>query len=221
MRSEQSIGNKLYLLSVLTLAVFSLPGCLIDAYFNNTASLGGDQPGFRSNIQVAFVNNTPYRAIFTYGTYDPLNVEQGHELSFPIFYDQFTADAAPERRLERNSSSDPITFLCGRALAVGDPRLVELIERNDFEVTSSGADIDLEALRPVVDPETGERRAGIAFSDRPLGDPGDDTSTAGWAPGLVTLQGAEYQCDSLVTYTFEVDPSQPGGIRTDVKVALP
>jgi len=99
--------------------------------------------------------------------------------------------------------------------------LVELIERNEYEITSSGADIDLDALKPVLDPETDEFQAGIAFSDRPLDDPDAGISTAGWAPGLVTLQGAEYQCDSLVTYTFEVDPSQPGGIRTDVQVILP
>jgi hypothetical protein len=148
-------------------------------------------------------------------------VEQDHQLSFPIFYDQFTIDPDPDRRLERNSASGPVTFICGRALAVGDSRLVELIERNEYEITSSGADIDLDALKPVLDPETDEFQAGIAFSDRPLDDPDAGISTAGWAPGLVTLQGAEYQCDSLVTYTFEVDPSQPGGIRTDVQVILP
>ena len=108
---------------VLGVCLICLAGCvapdIIDAYFNNTTTLGGDVPGLRSNINVSFINNTPYRAILTFGTYDPLNTEQGHALSFPPLFEQFSLDPDPNYRLERNSKSQVFTFTCGRALSVG------------------------------------------------------------------------------------------------------
>ena len=155
---------------------------------------------------------------FTFGTYDPQNTTQNTPISFAPQFDQFTVDADPASRLEAFSSSAVITFSCGRALSVGGERLVEVILENELE-----GDADLVALTPLSDPVTGEvqQRAGIAFSDRGLDAEGADAPTAGWAEGIVTLQGAEYQCDSLLTYTFVQDNTQPGGIRIDLDVILP
>ncbi len=194
---------------------------IVDAFFNNTTSLGGDTPGERGTVSVAFNNNTSYRAIFTFGTYDPLNTPQDTPLAFPIEFGQFFVDADPANRLEAHTSSDAVGFSCGRAVSVGGGHLIQLIFENGLD---EGA--DRAALLPLPDPDTGQAqaRAGIAFSDRHLDQEGADLPTAGWAEGLVTLQGAEYRCGSLLVYTFEEDGVWPDGkakIRVDLAVILP
>ncbi len=173
--------------------------CTPAAFFNNTTSLGGDVPGGRSNINVQFINKTPFRAIFTFGTYDPQNPD------FQPQFLQFFVDADPSNRLEGNSTSQVITFTCGRALSVGGDRLITIIDEKELGGAANQA-----ALQP-----------GIAFSDKPLDDPDADQPTAGRAIGIVTLQGAEYQCDSLLVYTFEVDSTVPGGFQIGLDVILP
>ena len=46
-----------------------LPGCGVDIS-NLTASLGGDTAGSRGRVQIVFINNTPYRSVFTFAIYD-------------------------------------------------------------------------------------------------------------------------------------------------------
>ncbi|UCD29237.1 MAG: hypothetical protein JSV03_01780, partial [Planctomycetota bacterium] len=118
--------HKLVLL-VVVLGAGTLLSCtpgasIIESYFNNTTSLGGDTPGERGQVGVSFINNTPFRAIFTYGSFDPLYDEFGPVIG------QFVVDPDPTRRLEGNSSSTVFTFTCGRAIGIGDPQLIELIK---------------------------------------------------------------------------------------------
>jgi len=176
---------------------------VLDSFLNNTASLGGTVPGERGSVQVGFINNTPFRAIFTFGTYDPQD-----QNSVPEF-DQFQVDADATLRLEGNSSSAIFTFTCGRVVGVGDSGLIARIQSTDA-VRSNGEDINSTALE-----------AGIAFSDRPLDDPDADQPTAGRSDSTTTLHGTEYQADSLLIYTFEVDANEPDGFRINLDVILP
>ena len=173
--------------------VLVLFACTPAAYLNNTVSLGGSTPGGRGSIQVGFINETPYRAIFTYGTYDPQNLDQDGSVSFTPGVGQFFVDADAANRLEGNSSSDVVTFDCGRALSLGGDQLIALIVENDLD-----GGLDPTALQP-----------GIAFSGKPIDDPEGDQPTAGTAAAVVTLQGAEYQCESLLIYTFKLDAGRP------------
>ena len=177
----------------------SLVSCTPTAFVNNTASLGGTTPGSRGNISVAFINKTPFRAIFTYGTYDPQNNQ------FTPQFGQFSATADASTRLEGNSESTPVTFQCGRAISVGGEQLIQWLK--DQNLTGSA---DEAALQP-----------GIAFSDKPLDDPDADQPTAGRVNGVVTLQGVEYQCDSLVVYTFDLDSTSSSGFKVTYEVILP
>ena len=202
-RFINNFGRRLFsVMVVLAAALLSCtPGAsIIDSYFNNTTSLGGDTPGGRGTVQISFVNNTPFRAIFTYGNYDPLNSE------FVPIFGQFTADADPALRLEGNSSSEIFTATCARAIGVGDAQLIQLIQEDEDLL----ANADPAALI-----------TGIAFSDKPLGDPEADQPTVGLADGIRTLQGAQFQCESLLVYTFEVDATEPDGFRIDLDVILP
>jgi len=220
------------------------PGAgILESILNNTASLGrptlnddteDDTPGLRADIKVQFVNNTPYRAVFTFGTYDPLNTVQGQGTSFPVKFQQFFVDDDTANRLDAFGESEVITFTagpgddpggCGRAMGIGCEELIQLIDENrDLLGTSaSGEEIRDEALRPVCDPQRNRPVAGIAFFRETGEGPGTDAcdsadDMAAWASGFRTLQGAQYPCDSTLVYTFVEDSSADGGIRVDLRV---
>src|SRR5438046_4392985 len=58
-------------------------------------------------IQVGFINNTPFRAIFTFGAYDPLNKD-----TLPTGFGQ--------SRLEGNTASAQQPQPCRKVFSVGD-----------------------------------------------------------------------------------------------------
>jgi hypothetical protein len=109
---------------------------------NLSASLGGDRVGQRGQIQVVFINNTAYRAVATFGTFD-----QFDENSIPDI-EQFGPDDAG-RTLDSGATSDVLAMTCGRVFAVGSPRLLDLVEAN-----LGTADVQADALVP-----------GVAFVD--------------------------------------------------------
>ena len=189
-------------------AVFSAAGLLVSgvactpiSFLNNTSSLGGDAVGRRGNLDVAFINNTPYRAIFTFGVYDPLSLE------FSERFDQYFAAEDPASRLEGNSEGELMTFTCGRALSVGGDQMLARIRDGGGETTEG---VNVDALAP-----------GVAFSDKPLDDPDANMPTAGRADGRDTLIGVDFECGSLLIFTFEEDPNEPDGFRIDLEVFPP
>jgi hypothetical protein len=173
------------------------PSCTPFAFTNDTAALSSGTPGTRGNITVQFINNTPFRAIFTYGTYDPQDSTSQPE------FGQFFASADPTQRLEGNTISDPITFTVGRQVSIGGVRLLQLI--NDNNLTADEAAL----------------QQGITFSNSPLDSPDANSPTAGRAPPNEAYIGDDYQFDSLIVYTFSVDPDQPSGFLIERTVILP
>lgn len=182
---------------LLTVFVLTFACNPVDILLNNITSLGGDTPGSRGNLTVAFINKTPYFASFTFGVYDPLAETVTPESS------RFAAENNPDLlRLERNSKSIVFPFTCGRVISLGDDGFIEAIRLRDSET-------DLTTLQ-----------AGITFSDRLLTDPDVQSFTVNNVNNQTQLLGVDYQCESQVIFTFEVDASQPSGIRIDVNVIL-
>jgi len=185
--------------------------CTPTAFLNNTSSLGGDTPGQRGAISVMFINNTPYRAIFTFGAYDPQDQESQPQ------YHQFVVDPDQtatgfNRGLAGNTSTDAITFECSRTVSIADGQMIQRIQDKDVDPLNGAPRFEV-ALRE-----------GVFFSDLPIDDPNanadNDTAIASAEP-RTTLQGVEFQCDSLLVYTFELDDTEPGGVRIDLEVILP
>ncbi len=192
-----------------------LAGACSPAFFNNTTTLGGSAVGGRSDIQVLFINDTPFRALFTFGTYDPQNLDPDSDVGFTPEVDQFTVSADSAERLEGNSSSGVFTFTCGRAMSVGGRQLVQLLIDEDLD-----DDLEQSVLTE-----------GVGFSAEPVDANNADEATAGRGASTLTLQGAEYQCDSLLVYTFSLDTSREECLGdtplpedcflTDLEVLLP
>ncbi|MCH7925895.1 MAG: hypothetical protein IIC51_10220, partial [Planctomycetes bacterium] len=111
---------------ILILSVIFADGCAVPPA-NLTASFGGSTAGSRGSVRVLFINNTPQRAVFTYGTYD-----QTDQFSQPDFR-QFGLNST-DLNLDGDSESsiDPISgqspLICARVFGVGSPDLLRLID---------------------------------------------------------------------------------------------
>ncbi len=103
-------------------------GCF-EFFANQSASLGGDTAGERGNVGVLFINNTDYRAVFTYGSYDQTDPFFGPD------YEQF-GSIEPDILLEGGESttiapgSSRSVIECARVFSIGSENLLELIRRN-------------------------------------------------------------------------------------------
>ncbi len=175
------------------------------ALFNNTAAtanfVGPTGTPTPRAIQVGFVNNTPFRAIFTFGAYDQLNTD-----TLPTTFGQL--------RLEGNTASGQVGQPCRKTFSVGGDELIRLIELN--------------RNNPTIEPNITDERAlirGVNFSSAPIGDPLAAEPTEGTALGLVLTAGNDYTCartdirqttgNGLLIFTFEQDAGAPGGFRID------
>ena len=156
-------------------------------------------------MQVGFINNTPFRAIFTFGSYVPLDKE-----TIPTAFGQL--------RLEGNTASAQQAIPCRKTVSVGGSELIRLLNENENDPRIN-----------IADPRALVR--GVNFSGAPLGDPLEAEPTEGTADGLELRAGIDFTCDRtdirdttgsvLVLFTFEQDASAPGGFRIDHSVILP
>lgn len=188
---------------LLLACITAVLGCYPNGYdpsypfWNNVASLGGSTPGSRGSVKVAFVNNTPYFAVFTYGIYDPLNDSRTPE------YEQFFADEDhTTQRLERNSTSSTVTFETARVLSLGGQNMFDMLSQRGATPTD----------------DTG---VGITFTDKLTTDSTAQKVTINNFNNQTLELGPQFTTGSTVIYTFEVDSTVTGGIRVDYEVILP
>lgn len=186
------VGSLLLVASCTATALFNVPAARSDF----TPLTGIPTP---RTIRVGFVNNTPYRAIFTCGAYDQLD-----KTSVPTGFRQF--------RLAALTSSVQIDQPCRQSFSVGGETLIRLIRENDASPAMTVTD-----EKALV--------TGVNFSSAPVGDPLETEPTEGTADGRVVLSGVDFTCartdirqttgTGLLLFTFEQDASAPGGFRID------
>ncbi len=179
------------LTTILTGLFLPLAGGCGELFLNQTATLGGDSAGERGSVRVLFINNTPDRAVFTYGAYD-----QTDQLSGPDFAQFGLGDSA--RHLDGNSESslasdeDESFVACARVFGIGSPELLRLMEENLTDVTMRD-----DALVE-----------GVEFFQIG-GEDGDDDSaepqSSGFAAPFEALLGVDFSCGSLLIVRFEVN----------------
>ena len=191
-----SIRNPALPAVLLSAVLVSASGCGA-AWLNLTASLGGDVAGQRGSVRVLFINNTPHRAVFTFGTYD-----QTDQDSRPVF-GQFGPNDF-DVTLDGNDESEILSLYCGRVFGIGSPGLLSFIEDNLGDAT-----VIEEAL---ID--------GVAFysvaSEEP--DEGDETVMVGSAPAFEALLGIDFPCNSLLIVRLEFDDPATDRFRVDFEL---
>lgn len=175
----------LWLATLGTCAVLSGCAFSFDALLRNTASLGGNAAGQRGNTEVVFINNTPYRAIFTFGTYDDLDRN-----TVPTI-EQFAAGAT--LTLEGNSQTDPQQVQCARVYSIGGQGLIARILENADE-----ANYDKDLLFE-----------GVRFSSAAADSDLANEATEGTAAADIAYIGPDFECGGLLIYRFEFNEVGP------------
>jgi len=164
--------------------------CLAGGCGNSFASFGGTIAGDRGTIQVVIINNTANQAVFTLGTFDPVD-----ENSQPDIV-QFGTDP-DQLQLPGQSTSSRFSITCGRVLGVGSSRLLGAISQN-----LALGDLDEAALVE-----------GISFGDLP--DDGSAISVVGSASGFEVLLGTDFSCNSLIILQLEAISLGENAFRID------
>ena len=173
------------------LAIFALPGC--GAQLNNqTASLGGDTAGSRGSIRALFINNTDYRAVFTFGTYDP--ADRLTEADFAQF-----GVKDREETLDGGETSDYVSIRCGRVFGIGSQGLLDAVPVPDDPNTISD-----EALSE-----------GVSFFE--IADDAD-LAVIGTATPLEALLGVDFPCGALLVIYLEPADVGANEFRIDFNV---
>lgn len=165
----------------------------------STVSLGGGTAGGRGRIDLLFINNTPFQAVFTFGSFDPLD-----QFTQPDF-DQFSL-APPARTLEGNSRSDILSVSCGRVLGLGGAELLRFIERN----------------RPDEAADELALVEGVEFFDVPPPDSDQAMRVGvGVAPPFEARLGVDFPCGALVILRLEFDERLAEPFRVDFEFIPP
>ena len=184
-------------------ALFGLAGCG-ELFLNRMASLGGGTAGGRGTVQVLFINNTPYRAVFTYGSYD--QIDEFHQPDFAQYRLQDSTKNLNGDSQSSLSLGEPGSLItCARVFSIGSPELLRLIRENRAEAT-----IREEAMVE-----------GVEFFQIG-GEDGTDTEAdpvgRGSAPPFEALLGVDFPCAALLIVRFEFDDLGPAPFRIDFEL---
>ncbi len=198
-------------------------GC-VDFLANQTASLGGDTAGGRGTVRVLFINNTPHRAVFTYGTYDQTDP------SFVPEFSQFSLDGGTTLDAGQTSSiapaNDAASLECARVFSIGSAELLRLIRNNvpQDQLVDTNDEAMLEGAEffdiPDEDDDAGqdEDAEGAADDDGESEDTTEPTSQ-GFAMPFEALLGVDFPCNSLLIIRFEIDDADADGpFRVDFEL---
>ena len=145
------------------------------------------------NISVQFINNTAYRASFSYGAWDAWDKTPG-------------AVTLQQLRLEAGTASTGATVPCRRNAAVATQALYD---RAVLTKADQATNFDADAFDSVVH-----------FSAAPKDSKTAALPTQGTAAGSEKLLGVDYSCADTLIFIFNEDPAEPGGFRVDYEVIL-
>lgn len=180
-RWTKSIGLSLAGLFLLG----STTGCPTDSFFANfTAEITG-------NVNLALVNNTDARVIFSMGTWN------GLDRGFPFLIDFAQPAVEP-------ASTVNTTLTCDRIFAVGTQALLDWVPDTnaDDQAGFQSERLTAEVQFRLVDPD-------LSADAAPL---------LGTAAGFEVALGNDFSCNDQIIISFVEDPAQPGGYRVDYQV---
>ncbi len=195
MRLHHSIRRTASALAIIVASTWTLGGCGLDPLLQLTSSLGGDVAGQRGSADVLFVNNTPFRAIFTFGAYDNLDRDT-QPILLPFSSSPNTLN------LEGNTESTIQQVQCSRVFSIGSEGLL----------TRTLANLD-ETMRedvPLIE--------GVHFSSAAVDAEDADAPNEGMAQPLEANIGPDFECGALLIYRLEFDDNGPERFRVELTV---
>jgi len=178
--------------------VLMVGGCggLVETFFINTSSLGGDTAHDRGLMQVLIINNTPHFATFTIGAYDHTN-----QTTIPTYVQYGLTN---QNSLGGDSQTPIQDSSCTRVFSIGGAELLGFLERNlpqeDYEALAEDASV-----------------VGVEFWGELEGEDGERPSM-GLAAPLDVFIGADYLCNALLIFRLEFNDVGPYPFRVDFEV---
>lgn len=172
-------------LTVLSVGVATLsgPGCSPTFLQNQTAPLN-------ANVSLTFVNDTQFRASFTYGIFSDLARNPPGTVNFV------------QNRLEAGMSIAPNSLPCSRNVSIGTAKLLQRVIDTNADQGDPNFDEDAFSIT-------------VNFSDAPADSDLAATPTVGTAVGVNKLVGVDFSCGDELIFTFRQDPDADGGFRID------
>lgn len=144
------------------------------------------------NVQVQFVNTTPFRASFSFGSWDELDRRPPGAISFN------------QQRLAPNATTTPSNLPCRRNIAIGTQDMLDRTIATDADQIDT---FDADAFV-----------TGVNFSSAAADSPAAALPTEGTAAGREVIIGNDYSCGDLLIFTFVQDPDAAGGFRIDYEL---
>jgi hypothetical protein len=168
--------------ALVTLSAVLSTSCATDFILNLIEERSGQ-------ITVVIINNTPYRAAFSLGSYDALDRDPPGPIDFI------------QRRIEGNTTSALLTLECRRNVAIGTAEMIARAIDNGLH-EEEGADLD--AFVPEVN-----------FSSAPADSAAAASPTVGIAEGREVRLGVDFGCGDELIFTLLEDAAAAGGFRVE------
>lgn len=185
---SRRVASRWTCLGLAALAV-TIGGSCTGTLFDNQTAVR------RGTIAVQFINSTPFRASFSFGTYDQLDRNPPGQVTLE------------QLRLDGNATSDIVDVPCRRLMAIGTQAYVDRVVATKTDQNTPG--FDAEAFS-----------TDVNFSSAAADSPGAGLPTQGTADGIERLLGVDFSCSDLLIYTFVEDPNAVGGFRIDFQVIV-
>lgn len=206
--------------------------CGCDGFWSGGSSLGGDTAGDRGNIRLIIINNTNEQAVFTVGTFDPLDQTSQPDVA------QFGLEE-DETPLPAGETSEITTLQCGRTLGIGSPTLLSLIDENSDadELVDNALIAGIRFYRRDSDGgqanDNAPDNANGNENDNSSGNGNDNTSSnandnadpfdfepvlVGSANAFEASLGVDFNCNSIVILRLEPSDVGDAAFRVDFEV---
>ncbi len=189
MRHGKVVAGSLVAGLMMGLAVVTA-GCG-NSWANLTSERTADRGG---TFGVAFVNNTPYRASFSFGAWDAWDKSPG-------------AVSLNQLRVSANTTTATTNVPCRRNFAIGTQEYLDRVILTETDRSTQSFDADAFV-------------AYVSFSSAPADSDLAALPTAGTARGVEKLLGADFSCGDEIIFTFVEDPDAEGGFRIDFVVVV-
>jgi len=111
---------------------------------------------------------------------------------------QFSIPEFQQFRIEGNQTAGPIFLNCRRVVSVGGATLLALIDQAEAAIPDRDAFVET-----------------VNFSSAPANSALAAAPTEGTAEPQIRRLGDDFPCGGYCIFTFEADPSAPGGFRID------
>ncbi len=202
-------GLSLVVIGCSPYAAQNITSPLSETSLVNVAGTHQSNGQLRGDIGVGFINRTPYRAIGTFGGYDPLDSD--------TIVTMGQLGVTQNIDLGPNSVGWVWALACTRMVSVGGKDIIEKIYENEIQMQTMGFRLYGSAKSDKLEivPSLDLLKENIGFTGAPFGDAQGNIPTQGYTKPMGRYLGRDYTLGSVLVFSFVQDDAAEGGFRID------